>query len=182
MRKRAVGLGLVLAMAAVGSAGCGGDDGERLTTAELASRGDAVCNRLDAEVKEVASEFDSTITFTPDQMQQLFQKLVPKVDTAIADFEELNPPEDVEAKYEAALAQVQEDRERLVGAGESQEAARALFEAGEDPFAATNAKLADVGITACSDDTGATEGDAGEGVTSSTSAPEAESATTTSAP
>ena len=181
MRKRAVGLGLVLAaLAAV--AGCGGDDGERLTTAELASRGDAVCNRLDAEVKEVASEFDSTITFTPDQMQQLFQKLVPKVDTAIADFEELTPPENLQAKYDAALAQVREDRKRLVAAGESQEAARALFEGGEDPFAATTTKLADVGITACSDDTGATEGDAGEGVTTSTSAPESEGTTTTSAP
>ena len=179
MRKRALVLGLVLgAMAA--TAACGGDDDERLTQAELASRGDAVCNRLDTEVKKLANEFPSTITFTPDQMQELFQKLAPKVDAAIAEFEELDPPENLAAKYQEALEQVRSDRQKLVAAGETPDAARELFESGEDPFTATNAKLADVGITACSDDTGATEGDAGAGATTSSTEPS--ESTSTSAP
>jgi hypothetical protein len=189
VRKRAVGMGLVL-VAMLATAACGGDDGDdgedaggtRLTQAELATRGDAVCNRLDAAVKQLANEFEPSITFTPEQMQQLFQKLVPVVDTAITDFKELEPPEDVEAKYDEALQQAADDRERLVAASESQESAQMLFEGGQDPFTATNEKLAAVGITACSDDEAATEGDAEEGAGGTTEESTTPEDTTTSAP
>ena len=190
MRKRAVGMGLVL-VAMMATAACGGDDdgddredagGTRLTQAELATRGDAVCNRLDAEVKQLANEFEPSITFTPEQMQQLFQKLVPVVDTAITDFEELEPPENLEAKYDEALQQAADDRQRLVAASESQESARMLFEGGQDPFTATNEKLAAVGITACSDDEATTEGDAEEGAGGTTEESTTPEDTTTSAP
>ena len=186
MRKRAVGRGLVL-VAVMATAACGGDDGEdagaaRLTQADLATRGDEVCNRLDAEVKKLASEFAPTITFTPEQMQQLFQKLVPVVDAAIADLRELEPPEDLEAKYDDALRQAAEDRERLVAASQSQESARMLFEGGQDPFTATNEKLAAAGITACSDDEATTEGDADEGADGATEESTAPEETTTTAP
>ena len=180
-KARRLGVVLVLVMAAAGA--CGGDDdgGERLTSAELASRGDAVCNRLDGEVKKLAGEFPDTITFTPPQMQELFQKLVPKVDTAIEEFEDLTPPEDLEAKYDEALAQAGEDRKKLVAAGESPDAARTLFESGEDPFSATNEKLAAVGITACSDGGAGAEGDAGSGSEATTTTPAVET-TTSSTP
>lgn len=190
VRKRAVGMGLVL-VAMMATAACGGDDdgddgegagGTRLTQAELATRGDAVCNRLDAAVKQLANEFEPSITFTPEQMQQLFQKLVPVVDTAITDFEELEPPENLEAKYDEALQQAADDRERLVAASESQESARMLFEGGQDPFTATNEKLAAVGITACSDDEATTEGDAEEGAGGTTEESTTPEDTTTSAP
>lgn len=195
MGKRGVGLGLVL-VALLATAACGDDGdgdgggggGDRLTQAELASRGNAVCNSLDADVKALAGEFEQTITFPPEQMRELFQKLVPVVDRALAEFEELEPPEDLEAKYQEALDQAAEDRQKLVAAGESTEAARMLFESNQDPFTATNEKLAAVGITGCSDDAGATQGDAegGPDATTATTEPtdstETSESTTTSAP
>jgi hypothetical protein len=180
VRKVAIGAGL--AMLALGFGACGGGS-ESLTAAEVAARGDAVCSRLDGEVKAVAAEFPQTITFTPEQMQELWQKLVPKVDAAIEDFEDLDAPEELEDKLDEAVQQAKADREKLVEAGASPEAAKALFDTGEDPFKATNEKLAAAGITACSDDDAVTEGDADtEGGTETTTSAPAEESTTTSAP
>lgn len=168
---------VVAVAAAVGLAACGGGDDEGLTRAELASRGDAVCRDLDAEVKKAAAEFQDEPQFTPEQMQALYKKLVPLVDDAVEDFKGLDPPEDLEAEYDAALDQIEKDRRTLVGATESQESAQRFYEAQVDPFTATNEKLAAVGITACGGgaaegDAGAGEGEgAGEGTTSTTSAP-----------
>lgn len=177
------GVGAVLAVAAVLVAGaCSEDDGgDRLTAAEVSARGDAVCNRFKQEVIAVAAEYQS-ITFTPEQMQEFYGKLVPKVDAAIKDFKEIEPPEDLEAQLDAAVAQAEKDRGTLVEAGDDQEAAQALYNSEQDPFEGTNEKLAAVGITACSDG-GTDEGDAGEGSEggeTTTSAPE--ESTTTSTP
>jgi hypothetical protein len=179
VRKVVIGAGLAMLGLAVGACGGGGDS---LTAAEVAARGDAVCNRLDGEVKAVAAEFPQ-ITFTPEQMQELWQKLVPKVDAAIEDFEDLDAPGELEGRLDEAVEQARADREKLVRASASPEAAKALFDTGEDPFTATNEKLAAAGITACSDDDAVTEGDADTGgeAGTTTSAP-AEETTTTSAP
>jgi len=175
VRMRVVGAGLALmALVTAGACGDDGGGGDRLTQAELAARGDAVCTRLDGEVKAVAAEFEPSITFTPEQMQDLWGRLVPKVDAAIADFEELEPPEDLEAKLDEAVAQAKSDRGKLVDAAKSPEAAKILFDSQEDPFTATNEKLAAVGITACTDDAAA------EGGAETTTSTPAE--TTTTAP
>ena len=181
VRKVAIGAGL--AMLALGAGACGGG-GDSLTAAEVAARGDAVCSRLDGEVKAVAAEFPQ-ITFTPEQMQELWQKLVPKVDAAIQDFEDLDAPEDLEGKLDEAVEQAKADREKLVTASASPEAAQALFDTGVDPFEATNEKLAAAGITGCSDDDATTEGDADTGgdPEATTSVPaEGDGGTTTSGP
>lgn len=159
MRKGAVGVVLVCSALVVGA--CGGDD-DRLTAAEVTARGNAVCDRFQGEVTAVVAEFPQSITFTPQQMQEFWQALVPKVDAVIEDFEEIEPPEDLQEKLAAAVAQAKEDRKTLAQAGETPEAARALYESQVDPFTATNEKLAAAGITSCSDGA-TTEGDAGEG-------------------
>lgn len=180
MRKVAIGAGLAMLAVAVGA--CGGGS-ESLTAAEVAARGDAVCNRLEGEVRAVAAEFPQTITFTPEQMQELWQKLVPKVDAAIDDFEELDGPEELEGRLDEAVEQARTDRTKLVEASESPEAAKALYDTGVDPFTATNEKLAAAGITACSDDDAVTEGDADtDGEAGTTTSAPAEETTTTSAP
>ena len=172
MRTRVTVMCLVV-LACVGLASCSDDDddgasgtggGERLTAAQLATRGDAVCNELDAEVKKLAADFDQTIIFTPEQMQTLYTKLVPLVDDAIEDFQGLEPPTDLEAKYDAAIEQMKVDRQKLVDASKSKEAAKTLFDGGVDPFQPTNEKLAAAGITACSEDspTGDGAGAAGD--------------------
>lgn len=153
----------MVGLVAVGSmalAACSDDD-DRLTRAELAAQGDAVCNRLGVEVKKLASQFDATIIFPPEQMQELYTKMVPLVDRAIADLKALEPPKDLEAKYAAATAQMAKDRQTLVAATESPASAKKLYDGQVDPFAATGQRLTEVGITACSDE--GAQGDAGQG-------------------
>ncbi len=171
MRTRSFLVGLVV-LACVGMGACSDDDdsdgggtGDRLSAAELATKGNAVCTKLDADVKKLASQFDNTIIFTPPQMLELYKKLLPLVDKAIEDFGDLNPPANLDAKYDDALAQLGQDRKGLADATASEEAAKKLFDTGVDPFTATNEKLAAVGITACSDSSTET-GDAGAGADS----------------
>ena len=154
MRKRAVGLGLALLLCAALGA-CNDDDGgdggggDRLSAAELTAQGDAVCAKLQTEVTALTDSFPVSIDFTPQQMQEYYTKLLPLVDGAITSFKALKPPEDLEGAYEAAMAQIDIDRQTLAGATASPEAARNLFDTGVDPFTATNQKLAAAGITSC---------------------------------
>ncbi|MGH9179983.1 MAG: hypothetical protein ACRD0N_15735 [Acidimicrobiales bacterium] len=180
MRWRAVVVGLVL-LAGMGLAACsddddgggGGGDG-RLSAAELASEGDAVCRQFAADYQELAADYQDSPTFTEAQMQELYTKLVPLVDNALNSFQELEPPANLQAPYDAALAQFEQDRGTLVKASESQEEARRFYDAQIDPFVATNEKLTAVGITACG--SGASSDEA-SGETTTTSA--AETTTTT---
>lgn len=177
MRTRAVVLALV-AVAGLGLASCSDDDddgasgsgngqGKGLSAKELATRGDAVCTRFAGEVQKLASEFDQTIIFTPEQMQTLYTKMVPLVDGAIAEFKALDAPSTLDEKYDAAIAQMEVDRQKLVTASESQESARKLYDGQVDPFQSTNEKLAAAGITACSGGSAA-GGDASGEVTTTT--------------
>lgn len=148
MGKRAVGLGLaVLAFVALGA--CGGGGAKRLTAAALTAQGDAVCTTLDSDVKALADKLPVSITFTPEQMQDYFTRILPLIDKAVASFKKLEPPKDLEAAYDSALTQEEIDRKTLEGATKSPAAAKNLFDAQVDPFTATGQKLAAAGITAC---------------------------------
>lgn len=179
MRTRAVVLALV-AVAGLGLSSCSDDDdgdGETggngngpakgLSAKELATRGDAVCTRFAGEVQKLAAEFDQTIIFTPEQMQTFYTKLVPLVDGAIAEFKALDAPSALDEKYDAAVAQMEVDRQKLVSAAESQDSAKKLYDERVDPFQSTNEKLAATGITACSGGSAA-GGDASGEVTTTT--------------
>lgn len=180
MRSRAVVVGLVL-LVGVGLAACsddddggGGGDG-RLSAQELATQGDAVCRKFAADYVELASAYQESPVFTEAQMQELYTKMVPLVDNALASFKDLEPPADLESKYDEALVQFEQDRQTLVKASGSQEEARRFYDAQTDPFTATNQKLTAVGITACGSSAGG--GDATGETTSSTAAPETSSTT-----
>ena len=174
MRNRAVGLGLVV-LACVALVACGGDEKDRLTADELTAKGDAVCVTLDNDVKALADTLPVSITFTPEQMQDYYKKIVPLVDKAVASFKALEPPKDLEAAFDSALAQVDIDRKTLVGATGSPAAAKNLFDTRVDPFTATNQKLAAAGITACG---GTASSGSGSSATTSSTTP---STTTTTA-
>lgn len=164
MGMRAVGLGLA-ALAGLALVACGSDD-ERLTAAELTTRGDAVCKALQVDALALGDSFPVSITFTPEQMQDYYTKLLPLVDKAVAGFKALEPPKDLEGAFDSALTQVAIDRTTLKGATSSPAAAKNLFDTGVDPFTATNQKLAAAGITAC----GGTPPADGSGSTTSTTA------------
>ena len=178
MGERAVRLGLA-ALACMALVACGGDDEERLTATELTAKGNAVCTKLDSDVKALADTLPVSISFTPEQMQDFYSKIVPLLEKAVASFEELDPPEDLADTYQSALDQIEIDRRTLEGATESPEAAKNLFDTQVDPFTATNQKLAAAGITACRE--GSSSGTEGGGATESPSTSPPESTTTTTA-
>ena len=174
--KRASGATLAVLAVVCGMASCGGTE-KRLTRAELARRGDAICTNIDKRFDKafVDSDLPQDMLPTEKQMQDFVKKIVPIVDDAIADLRDLEPPEDLEERYQAALAQAAKDRKALQSAADDPKAARRLFETREDPFAETNEKLAAVGITECADqdppdqdDEGATGAPGGSGSTATT--------------
>ncbi|HET7489209.1 MAG TPA: hypothetical protein VFJ85_14860 [Acidimicrobiales bacterium] len=165
MGKRAMALGLV--MAAVLALGACGDNTKRLTATELTTKGNAICLTFSSEVKKIADTFPASVDFTPAQKQDFYHKLLTPLAKAISDFKALTPPKKLAKTYDAAMKQIDIDRQTLEGAGGSQEAAQRLYETGVDPFAATGQKLAAAGITACG----------GEPPAASTSVPAATSTT-----
>ncbi|MGI8684324.1 MAG: hypothetical protein ACR2MO_04410 [Acidimicrobiales bacterium] len=173
--KRAVGLGLVvlacMALVACGNDGDGG--GERLSAAQLTTKGDAVCEKLDADVKTAADTVETGITFTPEKMQEFYTKLLPVIDDAVEGFKALEPPQDLEDAYDSAIEQIQIDRKTLAGATNSPDAAKKFYDTGVDPFTATGQKLAAAGITACGSDA------AGDTTTTTAAATDSTTATTT---
>jgi len=157
--KRAVGLGLVV-MACMALVACnddgGGGSGDRLTAAELTTKGNAVCAKLKQDVLAAADTVETGITFTAEKMQEFNTKLLPVVDRAIAGFKALKPPADLEPALDSAIEQAEIDRKTLAGATTSPEAARNYFDTGVDAFTATGQKLAAAGITGCRDETATT--------------------------
>lgn len=96
----------LVAMALV--AGCGGDDDERLSKAELIERADAVCAEYTTRFDAVAvPEGDPT---APDAPQELLRQAA-QAGPAIASIERdqvrelraLEPPEDFEARWDTVL-------------------------------------------------------------------------------
>lgn len=169
MGKRAVGLGLALLAGGMSLAACGGDE-KRLTAAELTTKGNAVCAKLDADVKKLADTLPVSISFTPDQMQTFYTKILPLLDRAVAGFKKLEPPKDLEDAYDSALDQIQIDRRTLAGATNSPEAAKNLFDTGVDPFTATDQKLRAAGITGCGEEPAPGAGGDGGAATTTTTA------------
>lgn len=141
----------LFAFLAGGAAACGSDD-ERLTARELAERGNAVCRDVDKEFEDAFSEFDDDEEPTAAEMQEFASIAADITDGAIGRFEELEPPEDLEASWNDTLEKARAAQKALEEAGEDPESAQALFSSEEDPFDEVNAGLEKVGITVCSDD------------------------------
>jgi uncharacterized cupredoxin-like copper-binding protein len=143
----------VLALAGTALAGCGGG-GDRLSASEFRTRANAVCTEgnddLDALVEDLPDEPEA------EDVQQLVEDIVPIADRMIEDLRELEPPEDLEARYDEALESAEAARDRLDEASESPEASMELFESESDPFEESNQKFDEVGLSACA---GENEGD-----------------------
>jgi hypothetical protein len=150
MRTRRLAALALLALPAGAAVGCG-DEEDRLTAAELAEQGNGICEDVDEEFEAAFAEVGDEEP-TPDQMQEFAATAAQITGDAIARFEDLEPPEDLEQDWNDTLEAARAAHAQLEDAGESPEAAAALFSSEEDPFDEVNAGLEGVGITACSDE------------------------------
>ena len=92
MRHRLVPLAAIVALAA----SCGGED--RLSQGELVAKGDAICEKYDKKL-EALPEPQSV-----DDLVEYTDKGKGIVEDGVAELKELQPPEDLEAKYDEWLA------------------------------------------------------------------------------
>ncbi|PLS75239.1 MAG: hypothetical protein CYG61_08385 [Actinobacteria bacterium] len=152
---------VVAALATVTVGSCG--DTERLTRKEFVARGNAVCAGSEKKLqKAFAEELSGEGQPTAQRMQAVLRRVVPITEGTVADLKKLEPPENLEERFDAALVEAEEAIAALEKAAASPEAAQALFSDEEDPFEQANKGFESVGITACSQGGSSGEG-AGEG-------------------
>ena len=131
-------------------AGCGGgSEAPRLSSAQFASRADAICRTYNSRSNAIAQ---------PNSLAELataINKLVPLLDQSIGKLQKLSPPKDEQADVDKWLAGVQrlEDDLRSVQASATKKDAqgvRAALESGDAHNKRSNAMAAELGLTVCS--------------------------------
>lgn len=138
---------LVLWLGAVLGA-CGGDDGGgRLSAEAFAARANETCTELQDEVE--ATFADLPPDGEPALYQGVIKKLVPLVDGGADDLDELQPPADIEARFDEALAAMRAGNDKVREASQSPEAAAAIFATDRDPYDDANAIFDELGLTEC---------------------------------
>jgi hypothetical protein len=146
-----VGRPLFAALAVVALvAGCGGgSEAPRLSSAQFASRADAICRTYNSRSNAIAQ---------PNSLAELataINKLVPLLDQSIEKLQKLSPPKDEQADVDKWLAGVQrlEDDLRSVQASATKKDAqgvRAALESGDAHNKRSNAMAEKLGLTVCS--------------------------------
>ena len=140
---------LVAVLAASVLAGCGGDD--RLSKAEFAKRGNAICTAYNKKVKALGS---------PDSMAEIpdyVDRAIPLLDDARKQLSALEPPTDYEKDFDAYVSAADgakaHARELAAAASENDQQAlqRVAAEADRDKKA-SDAAARRVGLTTCTED------------------------------
>ncbi|HUP70273.1 MAG TPA: hypothetical protein VM142_10720 [Acidimicrobiales bacterium] len=140
---------VVVAVVAVSVGACGST--ERLTATELAANGNVVCADSDKKLRKVfEEELGGGGEPTPKQMQAVLKRVVPIVEGTVTGLRMLEPPKELQDRFEDALGEAEEAIVALRKGAASGEAAKALFSAPQDPFAKANKGLESVGIGTCS--------------------------------
>jgi len=146
-----VGRPLFAALAVVALvAGCGGgSEAPRLSSAQFASRADAICRTYNSRSNAIAQPNSLT------ELATAINKLVPLLDQSIEKLQKLSPPKDEQADVDKWLAGVQrlEDDLRSVQASaakKDEQGVRAALESGDAHNKRSNAMAAKLGLTVCS--------------------------------
>lgn len=147
MRRTVLGYMAVLGL--MGLAGCGSDD-ERLTQEEFVTQGNAICqasnDRLDPLFEEAFGDATEENPPTEEEVVAFFNDtFLPELDSQLDDLDALNPPEDVEDDFDAAvvearkvLAQIEDDPV-------------AFTNTDEDPFEKANELVGKAGLDVCAE-------------------------------
>ena len=144
---------------------CSDDDGDRLTAEELRTEATGICAEL---AEDAGAAFaDLQPDDEPTAYQGAIEKLLPVVDGAIEDLDGLEPPADLEARYEEGLAALRSGRAAVAEAGKTPEGSASVFAGRTGPFDEANAVFSELGISCGGggQSGGGTGGRTGEGTT-----------------
>lgn len=152
---------LVLAMASLAVAGCGGDDeepttsteatpgatggdGVALSAEEFLEEGNAICAAGNRELDQLAREtFTGEGQPSPEEVEQFASGMIPSIQGQIDAIRALSPPEELAADVEEFLSTAEESL------GELEDDPQLLLSEDEGPFVETNEQAAAIGLTEC---------------------------------
>jgi hypothetical protein len=91
-------LTVVAALAALGVAGCGGDDSNKaLSYGDFSKEANKVCQEENAKIEPVSNKIQGQASSDA----AVFDELIPKLEAANDRFAELNPPEELKATFDS---------------------------------------------------------------------------------
>jgi hypothetical protein len=118
------GLKVVAVAAALGVAGCGGDDSNKaLSYSDFGKEADAIC----ADVNEKTEAIGSKITGKVETDAPVYAELLPVVQQGRDDFAELEPPDELKANFDNFLSITDQ---QIANAKKAEAAAKAGDQAG----------------------------------------------------
>lgn len=142
---RRVAVACVVALAA---AGCGGDDGERLSKGEFLRRADAVCSKYEARLDALGQPTNVK------QLRAFADKALPIAKEGREELGELRPPAELEDTYDAWLEQGDEaieivERLRDAAADNDQAEIQEIAQDAERADAEANRLAEEIGLERC---------------------------------
>lgn len=99
---------LILGALAVVAVGCGGGS-SRLSEDDFLDQFDDACNQADEDIQDL----DSPESGNFDQQKDVFEEAKGIIDDALADFEDITPPEDLQDEYDDAIAALEDGQDVL---------------------------------------------------------------------
>ena len=122
------GLKVVAVAAALGVAGCGGDDSNKaLSYSDFGTKADEICKDVNAKTDPIGQK----LTGKAQTDAPLYDQLIPAIEQGRSDFAELKPPDELKANYDNFLSITDQ---QLDAAKKAQAAAEAGDQAGYVAF------------------------------------------------
>ena len=145
--RRLAALAMAVTMGAALPA-CGGG-GDRLTATEFRKQANGICERGNKKIAAAAEAKFAHLgrNQQPDvdspEAQEFFDLFVHNIDGQLSDIRDLNPPDDLEDDVDEMLDTLEEELKGVEDEGPQ------ILLAENNPFAASQSKAGDLGLTAC---------------------------------
>jgi hypothetical protein len=131
---------VLVAVAGLVFVGCGGDDEERLSSAEFKTQANEICTEGSKELEEAAKKFGDEQPTDEELEQFLEEDFKPNINQQLDDLEELAPPEDVEEEFDEVIA----DARKILNGLDADD-----MTSEDDPFDEVNGRLNELGLNSC---------------------------------
>ncbi len=141
------------AVAALALAAAGGclaaprGSGEPLSRAAFIEQGNAICAKGNADIMAAAQASGAAWPPSGEAGEALFETVLTLVEQQIDGIDDLAPPADMQPAIDGAVADARAVLTEVEAAGSA-----AFFSSEEDPWAAVNAQMKELGLTACAEE------------------------------
>jgi hypothetical protein len=143
---------LLLAAAAVALGGCGDDDEEEaLSKDEYLAQGNEICERFTGEIDQIGAEtLPEQGKPSARQLSRFAAEIVPVIENAMTELQQLPPPEGDEEQLDAFFAAVDDAIAKYEQAADNPSEAQRIFAA--DPPGEAQRIADEYGLTACGEE------------------------------